>query len=167
MGTLRALIIALISIVFVNCGGGGGGGVSSDGGQGLAPLAAKYQGNYFIDYSLTSKPGKYYHDEVIISGNQVAIISFVFASLSPGGGYYRVNKGTFTENGNTVTITYSKETCNPVGTETLEINGDQTNYLTVTQGEITVIYKNSNAFSSAFDPSAIVALVEDTNCNQF
>lgn len=76
--------------------------------------------------------------------------------------YHRKNEGTYTRDGKSFTMNYTYETCDPVGSETLE--------LTYVDGKLAVyipasgvgLQMNKTTKENSFDSMAVI---EDRNCN--
>ncbi len=79
--------------------------------------------------------------------------------------YYRANIGKYVRTGDTFVITYSKETCNPMGTETIILKYSNSQLLMTTPSSTTIV-----AFSKAstsYQPIENLTMIEDTACNKF
>lgn len=168
MRQLKAIIItAIFTLGLIGCGNRNEVSVNEEiinNDSALSPIAAKYQGEYFADYQTDSK---YYHEEIRVFENSITIRRYAFSSLNPTEGYYRESIGTFTESGNAITINYSKETCNQVGTEIFYVSGDPDSHLSVSQNGTILFYKNAYTFTSILNKNDLFQLVEDVDCSKF
>ena len=81
-------------------------------------------------------------------------------------GFYQVNKGTFTLRQGTLTATYSEETCDPSGTETIKVELVQDGQkLKVTDGDTILFFSNNKFFTPKYHSNQnLVALQKDVNC---
>lgn len=80
---------------------------------------------------------------------------------------FRNNIGTFIRSGDSFSVTYSYETCDPVGSEVIKIKIDPNNSsrLIVSNADGSVAFTMTRLTPSV--SNAIITAVEDKNCNLF
>jgi len=79
--------------------------------------------------------------------------------------YYRKNIGKFVRTGDSFKITYSYETCNPMGSETINLKYSNTQLLMSAPPSTTIVAFSRMATS--YDPVENLTMIEDTACNKF
>ncbi|MBX3041953.1 MAG: hypothetical protein KF789_14700 [Bdellovibrionaceae bacterium] len=141
--------------VLAACSGGGSGGDSNK-------SADPIYGTWYYEMpggSSTSAKG-------IVAEIKEGKVFFAYIYAYSSGGsivmYHRKSEGTYTRNGNVFEMSYSYETCNPVGSETLE--------LSVSGDTLTVYVPNSGIGilmqrSSGGGQIQSMIAIEDRNCN--
>lgn len=148
-------IISIISLsILASCSGGGGGASES-----TDPIYGDW---YYQAPGGTSTQAKGIVATISKDGTVKFANVYLYASGGSAVAYTRKSLGTFVRNGNEFTVTYSYETCDPVGTEKLTIE---------TSGEkLIVSAPNSGLTLTMSRPSGTstiqtMAAIEDKNCN--
>lgn len=159
---MRVLII-LTNVLFfvVGCGGGGGSGGNSK--SNIDSLI----GSYFMSgtHNETGEPVVFAVN--ISKGNKIETVTFLMVDESHA--FYRANRGTFTKNGDSISIEWNYETCDPVGSETVKVNyTDPSDRIFVTIDNSIYQMLNIKKWMPEIDyTNTYFVLTEDVECDKF
>lgn len=126
-----------------------------------------YLGTYFWTALLKSSDVVY--TEAYIKADKVTYYQAIFPKGNMAVAYYAKNEGTYVKSGNNYTVTYTYQTCNPVGSEVYKITGSNPDdIIGITQQGTTYPFKNFKSHTAPIDFKAIAALQEDdSTCSHF
>lgn len=166
---MRIILACLSLILLAGCGsgGGGGGGGAPAGGEGAMGGGDNKIGTYYQAVA-KSNGDEYWIALNIEPGNIVNYLEIFYPGGNHTHGYYRKNNGTYKKSGDDYSVTWSYETCNPVGTDTAKITGsDPSDRIVMTVDGTSIAMLNTNKWEPAVDVNSFVALTEDTACDKF
>lgn len=166
---MRSLISIVTILILAGCGSSGGGGSVSVDAMALAgqdPLV----GGYYFAGQFQSTGGLYFSGIRIEPGNKVTVTDLATQNSVSTIFHMRKNVGTYVKNGDQVTITWSYETCDPVGTSVVTISASNpSDRILVTSDNTTVQYLNIVKWpiDDGGVANTAVAAIEDVACNKF
>lgn len=171
MNKLLFISILAISSLIISCNGGSGGGGGSAAPDGPA-LAQSTDDQVYGDWQYLY-PGGTANKAKVLVGKLSKDGSIKFTTAYGVGDAnnismaFRTNIGTFTRSGDNFNVTYSYETCAPVGSEIIKIKIDPSNsnrlFVANSDGSVFITMQRMTQSTS----NAIVTAVEDKNCNLF
>lgn len=166
---MKNIFVLILGMTLVGCGSGGGGGSVDANANGLVASQSEIaSGNYYF-YGQLSNGDHYFSGIYTRPGNIVALVDLYSKAASPYTFYVRKSEGTYTKSGDTVVVSWSYETCNPVGSEVFTVTGDPSDRLYVKSGATTVQFLNYERWKPSGPDYANTATVaiEDLGCDKF
>ena len=160
--------LLILSMAFLTgCSGGGSGGDATTGAA-IAASSDSNAGIFFNAVKSTTNSSKYALVLKISGTNSFNAVEVYTPTSNSAVSYVRKSKGTFIRSGDTYTVTWSYETCNPMGTQTYTIStNNPADKIFVTSGNTTVMMLNDAAYAAPYDLANFSYTVEDTDCNKF
>lgn len=164
---MKYLLLVAMMFSLAACGSSGGGGVPADGAA-IAASGDHLAGTYA--YTLTNQSGDMYMSYLQIApGNKVFAVEMVTPRSNHSLIYARKNEGTFIRSGDTYTVTWSYESCDPVGTQTFKITSiDPADRILVTSGNVSLQFLNvAKWYPDTGTANSGLTMIEDVSCNLF
>ncbi len=162
LGAKMKYLIIISFLCLAACGGGSGGG-----GDSVAKVSIEdsVYGNWI--YQTPGSDGQrgafaaVNKDGTMVAMSYAGVVTDINTNTVVI--YYRKSEGTFIRNGDSFELTYSYETCNPVGKETvrIKVNGFDQLLLNIVDSGTILAFNRVPPQSEAIN----VTMIEDKNCN--
>lgn len=153
---MKILLSLLLILSISACSGGGG---SSGSSETADPIYGEW---YYENPGSTSTATSGVIGTIDKDGNFSFIQGYAYSDGIRAVFYVRKNVGKYVRSGNEFKVTYTYETCSPIGEETLHVkmSGDKLIVATA-DGSFSLMLSRMSATTSLNN----IAMVEDTGCN--
>jgi|GEM_PF-3064527 hypothetical protein len=153
---MKSFLLLILSLTLAACSGGGGSSGSSE-------TADQIYGEWYYEApgsSASSASGVI--GKIDKDGNFSFLQGYAYSDGTRAVFYVRKNIGRYIRNGNEFKVTYTYETCSPIGEETLNVSmsGDKLIVATA-DGSFSLMLSRMSETTTLKN----IAMIEDTGCN--
>lgn len=157
---LKVFLFGILAISLMGCGSDGGGGSSKPN------KSSALAGTYYMA-GTHNATGDLLLSMINIEGNKIEAVNMLIVDESHA--FVRRQEGTYTKNGEDLSIVWTYETCDPVGSETVKVSyTDPSDRIFVTIDNSTYQLLNAEKWMPDTDyTNTLFLMTEDVECNKF